>query len=62
MKFAGNWMEVEKNDPEWYNPDPERQIWYVFTYKWLLVIKLMVTKLQLVEGLGGWMDLSGKGR
>lgn len=33
-----------------------------FTNKWILVIQLMVTKLQLVEGLGGWMDHPGKGK
>lgn len=33
MKFTGKWMELEKeNFPEWGDPDPKRQIWYVVTY------------------------------
>ena len=36
MKFAG--ME-QKNHLEWSKPDPERQTWYVLTYKWILVVK-----------------------
>ena len=47
----GKWMEQEKkkSNPERSNPDPERQIWYVFTYMWILVVKSMTTKLQSVE-------------
>ena len=32
MKFMGKWMKLgEKNNPDWGNPDPERQTWYVLT-------------------------------
>ena len=31
MKFAGKWMELEKNHSEGGNPVPERQTWYAFT-------------------------------
>ena len=42
-------MELEKkNYPERGNPDPG-QTWYIFTYKWILAIKLMITKLQSVD-------------
>ena len=34
--FADKWMELEQNHSEWDNPDPESQIQYVFTYKWIL--------------------------
>ena len=27
------------NHPELGNPDPERQLWYVLTYKWILPVK-----------------------
>jgi hypothetical protein len=39
MKFAGKWMELEKNFPEWGNPDSERQMCYALTYKWILAVK-----------------------
>jgi hypothetical protein len=39
MKFVSKGMELEKNHSEWGNPDPERQIWYEFTYKYILAIK-----------------------
>ena len=29
MQYAGKWMELEKNHPEWDNPDQERQAWYM---------------------------------
>ena len=32
-------MDLEQNHIEWHNPDPERQISYVLTHKWLLDIK-----------------------
>ena len=48
MKFAGKWMEQEKDYPEWGNPDPLRQIWYVFAYMWILADKLLLSKLQFL--------------
>ena len=32
-KFESKWMEVEKNHPEYGNPDLERKTWYVLTHK-----------------------------
>ena len=32
MKFAGKWIKLEKN-PEWGDPDSERQTWCVLTHK-----------------------------
>ena len=32
MKFAGKWMELEKNHPEQCNSDPERKPWYALTH------------------------------
>jgi hypothetical protein len=29
-----------KSHPEWDNPIPERQTWYILTYKWILTIKI----------------------
>ena len=29
-------IQLEKNHPKQSNRDPERQIWYVFTYEWIL--------------------------
>jgi hypothetical protein len=37
---------ARKYHPEWSNPDPEKQIWYVFFYKWILVIKHRIITLQ----------------
>ena len=34
---------IGKDHPERDNPDPERQTWYVLTYKWILVIKYKIT-------------------
>jgi hypothetical protein len=55
MKFVGN-------------PDPERQIWYVFTYMWIIscYVKNMQATIHITtEGLetreGGRNDLSMKG-
>ena len=48
MKFAGKWMEQEKDYPEWGNPDPLRQIWYIFAYMWILADKLLLSKLQFL--------------
>ena len=40
LKFAGKWMELEKQKhSEWGNPDPERQARYVLTHKWVLDAK-----------------------
>lgn len=40
MIFAGKWMTLEKKtQPEWDNSDPERQMWHVFSYKWILAAK-----------------------
>lgn len=33
MKFASKLIRLGKNHPKGDNPDPERQILYVFTYK-----------------------------
>ena len=35
-----------KHHTEWSNPDPERQLLYVLTHKWLLDIKQKKTSLQ----------------
>ena len=32
IKFTGKYMEWESNNSKWDNADPERKIWYVFTY------------------------------
>jgi hypothetical protein len=40
---------TRKDHSEWGNSDPERQIWYVVTNMWILVVKLMITKLQSLE-------------
>ena len=39
IKFTGKWMETEKKNPEWGNPDPEIPRWNVLTNKWLLTKK-----------------------
>ena len=38
MKFASKWMKLEKKSLVRY-PRPERQIWYVLAYMWLLANK-----------------------
>lgn len=46
MKFVCKWIKLEKNNhSELGIPDKERQIHYVFTYKLMLAIKLIITKL-----------------
>ena len=54
MKFAGKWMELERNHPEWGNPDSERQKWNDLTHKCILDVKQKITKLQssAIEKLG----------
>ena len=44
MKFSGKQME-----PKQGNPEPERHIWYVLTYKYTLVIKCWITMLQYTD-------------
>ena len=39
-KFEGKWMEFGEVNLEWDNPDPERQTWYVLTYKGYFVYDL----------------------
>ena len=46
MKFAGKWMELDKNHPKWGNPDSEKQTQYVLTHKWILDIKQKITRIQ----------------
>ena len=44
----------KKNHLDRGNPDPERQLWYVFTYVWMLVIKSLVSRWFGIEkGTGG---------
>ena len=31
------------------NPEPERHVWYVLTYKWTLAIKGRITMLQSID-------------
>jgi hypothetical protein len=38
-----------KNRPVGGISDPERQIWYVSAYTWILVDKTVMTKLQSIE-------------
>ena len=40
LKFSSKWMDLENIMLcDWCNPDPERQIYYVLTYKLILDIK-----------------------
>ena len=39
VKVVGKWMKLEKNHLGYGNTDSERQIWYVFTYMWILAVK-----------------------
>ena len=39
---------TRKINPERDIPDPERKIWNVFTYMWILAIKSMISKLQSI--------------
>ena len=43
------WMDLEKNYPKRGSPDPERKIWNLFTYMWILTVKSLTTKLQSTE-------------
>lgn len=45
VKFTEKNMQLEKKHPKWGNQDPETQIWYVFTFKWILVIRQIIVKL-----------------
>lgn len=46
IKFADKWMRLEKkNIQSEVSQDPERKIYYVFTYMWILVVKSMITNL-----------------
>jgi len=39
MKFTGKWDKTwKKYHPKWGNPYPEREIWYMFTYMWILIV------------------------
>jgi hypothetical protein len=40
MKSVGSWMQQEKVTlSDIYNPDSERQRWYILTYQWILAVK-----------------------
>lgn len=40
MKFTSKWMKLEiRKHPQFENPDPERQMPYVFTDKTILGLK-----------------------
>ena len=60
VKFAGKWMELEKNNPEWGNRDPERQTQYVLTHKWKLDVKQKTIRLlsTAAEKLGNTEDIN----
>lgn len=51
MKFAGTWTELE----EAIVSDPERQMWYKFTYVWMFTVKSLTSKGQSTKSqrLGG---------
>ena len=43
-------MDLEKKShPVGGIPDPERQIWYIFSYMWISAAKWMTTKPQFIE-------------
>jgi hypothetical protein len=44
--FCKQMDETRKDYPEGSNSEPERQTWYILTYKWILVIKYRTTTLQ----------------
>ena len=44
-----NQWKNKRNHLEYDNSDPESQIWNVFRYMWMLVIKASVIKLQSIE-------------
>ena len=45
MKFTGKSTDLVKIILSEVNTDPERQTWYVFTYKLISAIKFRITKL-----------------
>ena len=45
LKFAGKWMEPEKNHPESGTLDPERETQYILTHKWILDVKERITSV-----------------
>jgi hypothetical protein len=67
--LQANGWHLKKNHPEWGNPEPERQTWYVLIYKQVLAIKKRIITLQSTdpeakqhEGSGGrgWTSLGRK--
>lgn len=48
MKFTSKWMELEKNYPEWGNPDPERLL---LTYKRIFAVKEIILQSTDLEKL-----------
>jgi hypothetical protein len=43
-------MDVtRKNHTEWNITDPQKQIWCVFAYVWILAVWSMINKLQSIE-------------
>lgn len=57
-----------KTNSEWGNPETDKEIGYTLTFKWILAIKYLLTKLQSVdpEKLGreerAYIDLCGRGK
>ena len=49
MKFSGKLMKVEQNHPERNNQDPKRQLYYIFSYTWILVIKSSINKQAIIH-------------
>jgi hypothetical protein len=48
MNFSSKWMKWEYH-PEWGNPESERHVWYILTYKWILSIKCRTTMQQSAD-------------
>lgn len=48
-KFACKGVGLEKTHPELGNLDPERQIWYILVYMWVLAVESMINKLQSID-------------
>lgn len=46
VNITGKWMELEKSFTEWVNPDPKRQIFYVF----LLYVNVYLFKPSISVG------------
>lgn len=42
VKCVDEWMELENSTPSWGNPDPERQMSRVLTYRWIWALKLQI--------------------